>query len=66
MSSSCRLSVSGASGEPGDEWCSACAIFLMPAKMSSFEEAINIVTLVGNHTSVLQMRVARVSHIQIV
>ena len=37
---------------------------LMPARMRSVEEARGMVTLVGNHEIVSQMRVARVSQIQ--
>ena len=38
----------------------------MPAKMRSLEFARGMVTLVGNHVNVSQMRVARLSHIQTV
>ena len=37
---------------------------LMPARMRSLEETRGMVTLVGNHEIVSQMRVARVSQIQ--
>jgi hypothetical protein len=36
------------------------------ARMISLEEARGIVTLVGNHDIVSEMRSARVSHIQVV
>ena len=61
-SASCKLSVSGAKVEPGDGFLRACMMSPMPARIRSFEDAIGIVTLVGNHTSVSQMREARVSH----
>ena len=38
----------------------------MPARIRSFDVASGIVVLVGNHSSVSQVRVARVSHIQTV
>ena len=61
------LSVSGAKKvEPGDGLFRACRMSPMPAKIRSFDDAIGIVTLVGNHASVSQMRVALVSHIHTV
>ena len=46
--------------------CNACTMSLMPARMRLLDEARGIVVLVGNHVSVSQMRVERVSHIQTV
>ena len=56
------LSVKGARGEPGDGCCRACTMSCKPARMRSLDEASGIVTLVGNHSKVSHMCVARVSH----
>ena len=60
------LSVTGASGEPGEGFWSALVMSCNAARMRSVDEARGIVTLVGNQESVSEMRVARVSHIQTV
>ena len=60
------LSVSGSSGEPGEGLVSAARMSVMPARIKSLEEAIGMVTFVGNHVMVSQVRVARVSQIQTV
>ena len=60
------LLVNGSSGEPGDGLVRAARMLLMPARIRSFDDAIGMVTLVGNHVMVSHMRVARVSQIQTV
>ena len=60
------LSVSGANGKPGDGLFRATTMSLMPARIRSLDDLSGIMTLVGNQDTVLQMRSARVSHIQIV
>jgi hypothetical protein len=60
------ISVTGASGEPGEGFWRALVMSRNAARIRSLEEARGIVTLVGNQESVSEMRVARVSHIQVV
>jgi len=59
------LSVRGARGDPADGFCRALMMSLAAALMVSTDDAVGMVTLVGNQLSVLQMRVLRVFHIQI-
>ena len=57
MRASWWLSISGGSG---DGFCSAWTISRMPARITSFEDASGMRTFVGNQTSMLQIRTARV------
>jgi hypothetical protein len=58
------LLVSGARGEPGEGCWSACRMSWAPAMMASTDEARGMVTFVGNHSSVSEVRSARVSQTQ--
>jgi hypothetical protein len=58
------LSVRGASGDPADGLAMAWVRSARLARIKSLEEARGMVTLVGNHEIVSQMRSARVSQIQ--
>ena len=60
------LSVSGASGEPGNGLFRAATMLLMLARIRSLDDVSSIMTLVGNQDTVSQMRSARVSHTQII
>lgn len=62
-SASTWLSVSGASGELADGFCSAATMSWRPARIKSVEEARGIGILEGNHEMVSQMRVVLVSKI---
>eukprot|EP00980_Cylindrotheca_fusiformis_P012923 scaffold3231_cov111-Cylindrotheca_fusiformis.AAC.1 len=57
-------SVSGAKGERGEGFLRALAMSIRAAKMRSLEELSGIWTLVGNQETVSQVRIARVSKIQ--
>jgi hypothetical protein len=57
------LSVSGLRGEPGVGFWRASRISWMPARIRSFEEAIGMLTFVGNQEIVSQTRIERVSQI---
>lgn len=59
------VSVSGASGDCGDGCWRATTISLRQAIIVAVEELSGMVTLVGYHVTVSQMRIARVSQIQI-
>jgi hypothetical protein len=60
------LSVRGASGELADGLFKAVTMSWMPASTRSVEDASGIVTFVGNHETVSQMRAQRVSQSQMV
>ena len=58
--------MSGSSVDPGGGCRKAWTMSPMTARIKSFEEAIGMVTFVGKHAIVSQIRVARVSQSQIV
>jgi hypothetical protein len=60
------LSVRGARGEFADGFCRAVVMSWMPAMMRSVDEARGMVTLVGNHDTVSEMRSVREANIQMV
>ena len=59
------LSARGARGDPAVGFCRALMMSLAAALMVSTDDAVGMVTFVGNQLSVSQMRVLRVFHIQI-
>ena len=59
------LSAMGARGEPTEGLAIALVMSVSPARMRSLDEAMGMVTFVGNQEIVSQMRSARVSQIQI-
>ena len=58
------LSVSGASGEPGEGFRSARTMSFAAAMTMSVDDAVGMVTVVGNQTTVSEIRSARVAVIQ--
>ena len=56
--------VGGASVDRGDGFSIALIMSLTPARMRSAEDATGMVTLVGNHTSVSEIRSRLVFQIQ--
>ena len=60
------LSVSGASGEPGEGFFNAATMSWMPAKVISFDDANGMLILVGDHDTVSQMLLLLVSQAQTV
>jgi hypothetical protein len=59
------LSVSGARGELAEGCCRAWMMSLAPAITRSMDEARGMVTCIGNHSSVSQVRSRRVSKAQV-
>jgi hypothetical protein len=60
------LSVMGAKDEAGDGCRRAVVMSYRAARIRSLEDAMGMVTFVGNHDMVSEIRPARVSSIQIV